>query len=150
MGSDTAGNDPRYIDERIQNEALEAMIQYARENKIHKGVATILVRKDNDLHPRIAYAILSLESDPNLKKGEDGKGYNYFGIVMSKLAVMFATHSNSGSLDRPVKVGEVPWKGAIIFQPKGSKYTLYVGYSGGTELQDVAISKVGLKHLMSL
>ncbi len=62
---------------------------------------------------------------------------------------MLSTHEDSGSNARPLKSGEVSYKGGLaVTTEKGSG--IYVGYSGGTEEQDVEIASKGLGKLIRL
>ena len=147
MGAITGEGDFVYLGELAQDRALEAMLKKAEEIGLDKGVAFIVVQKKGQQGHRIAYTVLEVERDPNLDKAGD-IGRNYFGTVMLKLAQMLATYENSGpSDDRPLKAGEVDYEGGIVFEPDDDHIVL-IGYSGGTEEEDVDISLIGKTKLL--
>lgn len=87
---------------------------------------------------------ISREPDP----GKDGdEGTNYLGVAMLKLAAMMATGMNSGSNIGFVKYGETAYRGGVI--RKDGIYTVYAGFSGGTEDQDVDIAQFGMELLFA-
>lgn len=77
--------------------------------------------------------------------GSGDKGTNYFGVAMGKLAMMMATGENSSAMGGNIPVGEMPYRGGLVrFE---GKYRIYVGFSGGTEDQDVEIAQMGMEVL---
>ncbi len=121
----------------------------AVEIGLKKGVAFLATWPFFVTSPRVAFIVVgSLERDPIPDK-EGDIGTNYFGIAMSKLAYMLSTHENSGSQTRPPKNGEVPDRGGLVVITKENS-GIYVGYSGGTEDQDVQIANKGLSTLVRL
>lgn len=137
-----------YSEENI-TKSLKAMHTEAVEMGLTKGVAFLAVWAFFDTYPRVAFTIVySIERDPSPDK-EGDIGTNYFGIAMSKLAYMLSTYEDSGSQTRPIKNGEVSYKGGLtVTTLEGSG--IFVGYSGGTEGQDVQIALKGLTTFVQL
>ena len=137
-----------YSNENI-DKSLVAMRGKSYEMGLKRGVAFLAFWPYTSPFPRVAFAVDSeIQRDPNPDK-EGDIGTNYFGIAMSKLAYMLATHTNSGSEVRPVKTGEVAYKGGlIVITEEGSE--IFAGYSGGTEEQDVQIALMGISTLIEL
>ncbi len=131
------------------NKSLEVMHAEAVEMGLDKGVAFLASWPFFVTSPRVAFTIVgSLERDPDPDEEAD-IGTNYFGVAMSKLAYMLSTRQDSGSQDRPIKFGEVSYRGGLrVTTEEGSG--IYVGYSGGTEDQDVQIASKGLSTLIQL
>lgn len=133
------------------NNSLEAMKAEATEIGLNKGVAFIVIWPSNLAYsfPRVAFRVVgSFERRPDPDK-EGDLGTNYFGVAMSKLAEMLSTRKDSGSQTRPIRNGEVGYKGGItVTTEEGTG--IFIGYSGGTEEQDVQIAYKGLTTLIQL
>ncbi|MBU0572237.1 hypothetical protein KKH23_01040 [Patescibacteria group bacterium] len=139
-----------YSNERM-NRALQHMRVKAVEMGLRQGVAFICAHPFFVDMPRVAFVVVStLERDPDPNRCGDDKGENYFGIAMSKLAFMLSTKTNSGSQSRLTKDGEVNYHGglAFFFQNIADEGGIYVGYSGGTEHQDMQIARKGLSIMV--
>lgn len=131
------------------NKSLEDMHAEAVEMGLDKGVAFLATWPFISTIPRVAFTVVgSLERDPDPDK-EGDIGTNYFGIAMSKLAYMLSTREDSGSQARPIKFGEVSYKGGLIVTTQEGS-GIYIGYSGGTEDQDVQIANKGFSTLIQL
>lgn len=146
MGTSIDDIDLLFLGKEKQIRAIDGMLDMAKELDIEKGVAFILVWRDHDFHPQITFSVLKLERKPDSARGEMDIGTNYFGVVMSKLAVMLSTKEDSGHLNRPLLFGEVPYEGGITF--KFEDNNIYIGFSGGTEAEDVRISYRGMNRLL--
>ncbi|OGM82423.1 hypothetical protein A2376_03025 [Candidatus Woesebacteria bacterium RIFOXYB1_FULL_47_31] len=134
------------------SESLEAMTDQAFALGLNRGVAFICYWPGNpgdSRKPQVTFKVTGdLERDPKPDKSGD-IGTNYFGIAMSKLAYMLSTETDSGSGIRPVKNGEVSYRGGLILvTQEGSR--ICGGYSGGTEEQDLQIASKGLSRLIEL
>lgn len=142
--------EPRGLYSEINiTKSLEAMHNEAVALGLKKGVSFLCFRSFFEHAPRVAFIITgSLERDPI--PGEKGDvGTNYFGIAMSKLAFMLSTDTNSGSGVRPLKDGEIAYKGGlIIITEEGS--LILAGYSGGSEDQDLQIARKGMSTYIDL
>ncbi len=137
-----------YSEENI-SESLKTMHKEAVEMGLRRGVAFLFVWPFFDTYPRVAFTIVgSLERGPNPDK-EGDLGTNYFGVAMSKLAYMLSTREDSGSQTRPIKNGEVSYKGGLILTTEEGS-CIFVGYSGGTEDQDLQIALRGQDTLVQL
>lgn len=131
------------------NEGLRAMHQEAVILGVKKGVAFLSVWPFFSVDPRVAFRVIqTLERDRD-PDSEVDLGTNYFGVAMSKLAYMLSTRTNSGSGVRPVKYGEVAYKGGVMLTTEDGS-GIYVGYSGGTEEQDLQIAIKGLTTFVEL
>jgi hypothetical protein len=131
------------------NKSLEAMHSEAVQIGLRKGVAFVVVWPFFSATPRVAFTIvqtISRESDPD-KEGDSGT--NYFGIAMSKLAYMLSTREDSGSKVREIRNGEVSYRGGLTVTTQEGT-SIYAGYSGGTEDQDVQIAIKGLNTIIQL
>ncbi|WP_183558452.1 hypothetical protein [Mucilaginibacter sp. SP1R1] len=73
------------------------------------------------------------------------KDANLLGIVYTKASEMADTYKDSGSGVRPLLSGECGYKGGLI-KPYKSGYII-AAFSGGSNAQDLAISKIGLSEL---
>lgn len=126
--------------------AVRAMLIHARVLGLSKGVAFVCVQKDDGEMGKINYGVVGQTFKREPVAGKPGDiGTNYFGVVMSKLAVMMSHSVDSGTSGEPLKYGEVPYRGGLV-QVVGD-YKVYAGFSGGTEDQDVAIAKSGMLML---
>jgi hypothetical protein len=123
--------------------AVRAMLLHAKVMGLQKGVAFVCIQKNDGEMGKINYGVVNhtIKREPvDGKKGDIGT--NYFGVVMSKLAVMMSLGLDSGMSHDALKYGEVPYRGGLV-QEIGD-FKVYVGFSGGTEDQDVAIAKSGM------
>lgn len=144
-----ASSDVFHFNTAMWRSALIVMHTIAKEEAIENGVAFVLAQREGDDFPRVAFRVLgNIERDPDSSRGADDTGTNYFAVAMSKLADMMSSHTDSGHLKRPLKFGEVPYRGGLIKKVEGG--FLYTGFSGGTEDQDVAIAKKGMNTLLGV
>lgn len=131
--------------ERIE-EALNTMYLEATRLGIRKGVGLVLVQLVWEDKPTVHFTIVErMERDPNPER-EGDTGTNYLAVAMAKLSEMLSTHTNSGSKIRPVKFGEVGYRGGL-FRRVGNTIVC-TAFSGGTEDQDVQIAQKGLENLL--
>ncbi|EKD52720.1 MAG: hypothetical protein ACD_61C00265G0006 [uncultured bacterium] len=135
-----------FLTEVWQKYALRKMVVHAKSLGLNKGVAFLSVQKKGQKTFVIKFAVVN-GIFQRKSRGEGDKGTNYFGIAMEKLAVMMANHKNSGYLtgDDEPKNGESRFRGGLVSDI--GKYTVYVGFSGGTEDQDVEIATTGLEMM---
>ena len=135
--------------EYIQVAALTAMTHTAMRLGLEKGVAFISVQKARTNIRNLQFAIVKKTFVRNApfedSIGEGDPGTNYFGIAMEKLAAMMGTGYRSGHFEGTLRRGESPYRGGLIRQD--GDYMVYVGFSGGTQDQDVEISEFGMKML---
>src|SRR3989344_7927568 len=109
--------------------SVEVMGREADALGLQKGVSFICVYPYFAQFPRIFFAVNgSLEREPDPDR-EGDLGTNYFAVAMSKLAYMLATRTNSGSGVRPIRNGEVDYKGGLIITTKKGSL-IAAGYSG--------------------
>ena len=127
--------------------SLRVMVKHARNLGLTKGVAFVSVQKWNKEMGGVRFMAVgkNFQREPN-PSIEGDKGTNYFGIAMSKLAVMMATELNSGTFKERFKKGEVPYRGGLV--RKVREYKIYTGFSGGTEDEDVEIAELGMTSLL--
>ncbi|HBC44764.1 MAG: hypothetical protein UX01_C0019G0003 [Candidatus Collierbacteria bacterium GW2011_GWB2_45_17] len=131
-----------------QNFALIAMVQLAESLDVKKGVAFLLVQERGSDSGEVLFQVVNnvmirRPSNDEFLAGEAGT--NYFGVAMGKLAVMMDTDANSGSLIFYLRKGETPYRGGLVkFE---GRYRIFVGFSGGTEDQDVEIARTGMAML---
>jgi hypothetical protein len=76
------------------------------------------------------------------------KGSNLIGIAYAKAAEMADTHQDSGSHLRPPMTGEFGWVGGAIARC-GAGYAI-AAFSGGKDVDDLAVSHAGLDVLKQL
>ena len=130
--------------------ALVAMESVAKNRGVERGVAFILVKPKHESSGEIRFRIVNKEMvrEPLGREVEAVEaGTNYFGVAMTKLAVMMALDVDSGSVKSHLKKGETPYRGGLIRFIQD--YVIYVGFSGGTEDQDVEIAQAGMKMLLA-
>ncbi len=122
---------------------LLEMIKKAGEIGVKKGVAAIMVTES--LHSFLDIWSLAVDGKTERpSRGAGDPGTNYFGIAMSKLAVMMSTFMNSGTFKVSLKRGEVPYRGGLY--KKVGIYHVFIAFSGGTEDQDVEIAQAGVDY----
>ncbi|HCQ31664.1 TPA: hypothetical protein DIU27_04780 [Candidatus Collierbacteria bacterium] len=124
----------------ISSVILSEMIQMAKTLGVKKGVAFVSIQKQGDETGFVRYRTIN-NTIQRCKRNPDDRATNYFGVAMEKLAIMMATGLKSGTF-KEVKVGETPYRGGLVLVSE--KYTVYVGFSGGTEDQDVEIAEQGM------
>lgn len=134
---------------RSDNEelALAAMQAKSEELKV-EGVAVVLIctRDDGSFQPR--FAIMGrMERDPDPSKDPTDTGVNYIGVALTKLAEMFLTGKNSGTSGKPVKKGELGFRGGKVVYEKDDFF--YTAFSGGTQDEDVLIAEAGQKAVLA-
>lgn len=140
----------RFQLESVQIEALKAMESYAQRIGVNKGVAFISVQKDDEYMGTLKFLVVNkvMVREPEGREVEAIEaGTNYFGVAMGKLAYMMSAKNNSGT-NKQLHRGEMPYQGGLIEEI--GRYFIYVGFSGGTEDQDVDISRVGMAFLFSV
>ncbi|MCK4827487.1 hypothetical protein KA005_67785 [bacterium] len=127
--------------------ALDAMLQKAMRLGLTKGVAVIALEAHGLASPElIEWMDLNVfERSPDPDKSQD-KGSNYLGIALEKYAKMRSTRCPSGPIPRPARVGENDWLGGIVVTLEDGR--IYLGYSGGTEEQDVEIALAGREAIL--
>jgi len=132
-----------FLTEVWQKYALRKMVVHAKSLGLTKGVAFLSVQKKGQKILNVKFATVDGVFQRKSYGGDD-RGTNYFGIAMGKLAVMMAYHVNSGFLagEEAPKNGESRYRGGLVIDI--GKYTIYVGFSGGTEDQDVEIATTGM------
>jgi len=137
-----------YLDENT-NKSLETMHREALNVGLNEGVCFIAHWPFFVTAPRIAFMSVGnivRDPDPNI---DGDRGDNYFGEVMSKFAYLLARREGQEKPEAPLRRGEDFSDGVIsITTEEGSG--IYVGFSGGTEDQDVQIAKKGLSTLIQL
>lgn len=136
-----------YLIDVNHQSALLAMKNMA-EAVVGKGVVFLQIQNKSETGGIVKYEVangrLSRRPNPSeLLVG--GTGTNYFGVVMSKLAVMMDTQLPSGTFTGFVRNGEVSYRGGLIYVAKD--HIIYTGCSGGPELVDVEIASLGMKKL---
>ncbi len=128
--------------EAMQKFALAVMVKKAKAMGLEKGVAFVCVRERGEGMGKVYFFVVNdvftREPDPKIV---GDLGTNYFGIAMMKLAVMMSTNGYSG-VNVTIKGGESSYRGGLI--RKDDDYTTYMGFSGGTEDQDVEIATSGM------
>jgi len=130
----------------IQICALTAMLQVAKNLGVEKGVAFVSVQEKRDDWGEVRFkAVNKTVVRPPRNDGSGDKGTSYFGVAMGKLAMMMATEQNSGPMGGSIPTGEMPYRGGLV-RLEG-RYRIFVGFSGGTEDQDVEIALIGMKML---
>ena len=128
-------------------DALVAMEKEAKIMKLPAGVAFVATQQLNGKMGEVRFLVVKNTLVRMPVVGTEGDaGTNYFGVAMMKLAVMMAYQVNSGVMRLEVKKGEVSYRGGLMRYFGG--LWIYVGFSGGTEEQDVEIAKVGLSVLL--
>ena len=137
-------NNKLFANEYIQIGALTAMISIAKRMGIEHGVAFISVQEARTNIRNLQFAIVEGRFQRD-SRGEGDLGTNHFGIAMEKLAVMMGTGYRSGHLPGSLRKGESAYRGGLLRQE--GDYCVYVGFSGGTEDQDVEITESGMKML---
>ncbi|NCP47201.1 hypothetical protein GW844_02310 [bacterium] len=135
-------NNKLFANEYIQIGALTAMISMAKSMGIEYGVALVLCRKKND--QGISY--LKFDAVDNTFFSIRT---NYLAIAMSKLAVSMRLGVDSGTITEDLLAGETGYRGCKVrFEVIGyEKWEIYTSFSGGTEIQDLEISKLGMAML---
>ncbi len=140
--------DGLYLDKNV-NASLSAMRQEATKMGIHNGVAYIALCPYFASFPRIAFVVVGrLVTGPN-PRTENGKGINFFGNAMSKLAYSLSTLEDSGSNPCYIKNGEVADRGNLVLKTQEGS-SIHVGFSGENPEQDVIIAQKGLSTLIEL
>ncbi len=136
-----------YVDPIWQMFSVRAMIQVALSMKVNKGVAFVAVRGKRQEIAEIKYGIVN-DMFQRESRGYGDRPSNYFGVAMEKLAVMMDTGTESGHIaSADLKYGESSYRGGLM--TVDDDYTIYTGFSGGTEDQDVEIAKVGMKMMLT-
>ncbi len=139
-----------FSSEYLQNEALETMVQKAMEIGVHRGVAFVLVKSKRAPSGIVQFKVVNNVLVRRARTDDSNDvGTNYFGIAMEKLAIMMALGIDSGLVKNHIKKGEVPYRGGLIRFEDKMGYVIYVGFSGGTEDQDVEIATIGMQKLFS-
>ena len=145
MGSGNARRE-YFQSEYVPVLALIGMIKTAEYLGVEKGVAFILAQKKDDESGNVHFRVVNKKIIrlPRID-GSGDKGTNYFGVAMGKLAMMMATEQNSGPMGGSIPTGEMPYRGGLVkFE---GRYRIFVGFSGGTEDQDVEIARTGMAML---
>lgn len=116
---------------------------------IKQGAAVIALCKTGSQRFRSSVWVNeSFERLPDLiGRGPDDLGSDYLAIVWIKIAEMMSTYRDSGDLNRPLRKGELGFRGGIIIQFLDG--FVYIAYSGGTPDEDVAISMAGVEALLA-
>ncbi len=138
-----------YRSEYYQVAILVAMATVAQRMGINKGVAFVMVKSKRDALGNPRYIVVNevLVREPVGREVEMvDPGTNYFGAAMGKLAYMLAKGVDSGTKDQTHK-GEMPYRGGLVKEVDDDQ--IYIGFSGGTENQDVEIAEFGMKMLLS-
>lgn len=74
------------------------------------------------------------------------KNLNFLAVANSKIAEMADTHKDSGSKLREPLIGETGWRGGLI-EKVGTGYIM-AAFSGGTEDEDIIVSKAGIEGIL--
>ena len=124
------------------NEILDAMEIRANELGI-TGVAAYVIRMPNDSTITAAARIVGrMERPPEVERGDDDTGTNYFAVVMAKIAEMLSTLRHSGHSGRLPKKGEVGWPGGLIHIRDNVIYCF--AFSGGSGDEDIEVAVAGM------
>ena len=138
---------PRFVvpSSIVAMDALTQMVERAKAIDVQTGVAKIAVTHsdypDHVLEHSLINGVIA-----RVDTGEN-EHINYAGVVSAKIAKMMRTGQPTGGRDDDFE-GEVPYRGGMILSR--NKYIIYVAYSGGTEDEDVEISKVGAQVMKNL
>lgn len=128
------------------DKSLDAMYLEATRIGLKKGVAFVSVQSPLEDKPTIHFTVVGrMERDPDPEK-EGDIGTNYLAVAMAKMAYMMSTRTYSGSGIRPIRFGEVEYRGGLVWL--NDNIATYIGFSGGTEEQDLQIAQKGLKSLL--
>lgn len=124
--------------------ALRAMLLKAQEMKLHGAAAVLTTTAETEsgmvFDPLIA-AVERFVDTPDICDWSE-TGANYIGIVMAKIAEMLETHKASGHAGRPVRVGEMGYRGGAT--ETFEDVTGYFAFSGGEADEDWAVANAGL------
>jgi hypothetical protein len=137
------------LDEGREKKALDAMEEKAKGLNV-KGVAVAMVLSvlsNDDLLPRIRVIDrFERKSDPE-RLGPNDKGTNYFAVALSKFSEMLTTLTNSGMSQRPLRNGELGYRGGVVqITPNG---VFLCAFSGGTENEDTLIADAGMLAMLA-
>ena len=134
------------IDREVLGKVAEQMVREA-ESKGITGTALVGLSFMQDGVERIeiggAASKLTREPDPN--RLED-IGTNYGGFAAGKLFQSIRTGLESVA-GNDIRKGESPARGALVLTMDGEN-KLVIGFSGGTEKQDVQLAEAGAKFLL--
>ena len=122
---------------------LLAMVKKAKDLGVKRGMAAIMATENLSVFGELGVLAVNGKIERR-SRGAGDPGTNYFGIVMSKLAVMMSTLTDSGTFKKSLKRGEVPYRGGLY--KKVGIYHVFIAFSGGTEDQDVEIAQAGMDH----
>ena len=118
---------------------LKIMQEKASSIDVDVGVAMITVSHVGITDYKLTLSLINnTEVRVNVPQKTD---VNFTGVVSAKISQMQRTLKSSGNDDG--FIGEVPYKGGMFFRKSG--YDVFVAYSGGTEDEDVEITKHGIE-----
>lgn len=128
-------------------EALLRMIEAAIKMGVTAGVAEITLDPAPDIKPsNLSFTLRKVGPHGDVRQDVEGKSnVNFRAVVAAKIAQTYRTGDDESGHDDGF-IGEVPYRGAIVVSTK--YWTIRIGYSGGTEDQDVEIAKAGSSFLL--
>ncbi len=118
---------------------LDAMVAHALSIGVKNGAATMSTYATD--FPDLVFSATMINGS-GTRMGVVGKDdVNYIGVVCAKNAKSLRTAEPSCD-DGTDVIGEVPYCGNVVMQVKD--VVAIIGYSGGSEDQDVEIAQVGV------
>lgn len=131
----------RGVSEVISRAVLRELSQVGEQELTNLSLVELLKELISDDQPLMAAILVDIvdkfERVPDIEsRGPDDLGTNYLAFAGGKLAQMIRTGADSQG-DKPVRRGESAARGGII------KHRIMTAFSGGTEAEDIDISRIG-------